>query len=90
MAVGRRRGRKGLSFISNRQRRKEGTFCVLELQGIEPMPSAPERAEYVRLDHSATVEDEMYCCGGRNAKRADCCRSVARRFAAVLMSYVIG
>jgi hypothetical protein len=35
-------GKKGLSFISNRQRRKEGTFCASELAGIEPTPSAPE------------------------------------------------
>jgi hypothetical protein len=26
---------RGLSFISNRQRRKEGTFCASELTGIE-------------------------------------------------------
>jgi hypothetical protein len=32
---------KGLSFISNRQRRKEGTFCASELSGIEPTPPAP-------------------------------------------------
>jgi hypothetical protein len=32
------RGQKGLSFISNRQRRKEGTVCVSELAGIEPTP----------------------------------------------------
>ncbi len=30
------------TFISNRQRQLEGTFCVLELEGIEPTPSAPE------------------------------------------------
>jgi hypothetical protein len=29
----------GLSFISNRQRQKEGTFCASELAGIEPTPS---------------------------------------------------
>ena len=34
--------KKGLSFISNRQRRKEGTFCASELAGIEPTPPAPE------------------------------------------------
>jgi hypothetical protein len=38
--------RKGLSFISNRQRRKEGTFCASELAGIEviiePTQPAPE------------------------------------------------
>ncbi len=43
------REKKGLSFISKRQRRKEGTFCASELAGIEP-----KRAGYVRLDHSAT------------------------------------
>ncbi len=32
---------KGLSFISNRQRRKEGTFCASGLAGIEPTPPAP-------------------------------------------------
>jgi hypothetical protein len=26
----------GLSFISNRQRRKEGTYCVSELAGVNP------------------------------------------------------
>ncbi len=34
--------KKGLSFISNRQRRKEGTFCASGLAGIEPTPPAPE------------------------------------------------
>jgi hypothetical protein len=33
---------KGLSFISNRQRRKEGTLCASELAGIEPTPPALE------------------------------------------------
>ncbi len=46
---------KGLSFISNRQRRYEGTFSASELAGIEPTPPAPKGAGYVRLDHSATV-----------------------------------
>jgi hypothetical protein len=30
------RNQKGLSFISNRQLRKEGTFCASEVAGIEP------------------------------------------------------
>jgi hypothetical protein len=30
--------KKGLSFISNRQRQKEGTFSASELAGIEPTP----------------------------------------------------
>jgi len=47
--------KKGLSFISNRQRRKEGTFCASGLAGIEPTPPAPKGAGYVRHDHSATV-----------------------------------
>ncbi len=47
--------KKGLSFISNRQRRNEGTFCASELAGIEPTQPAPKGAGYVRLDHSATV-----------------------------------
>ncbi len=47
---------RGLSFISNRQRRKEGTFCASEFAGIEPTPPAPKGAGYVRLDHSATVQ----------------------------------
>ncbi len=34
--------KKGLSFISNRQRRKERTFCASGLAGIEPTPPAPE------------------------------------------------
>ncbi len=34
--------KKGLSFISNRQRRKEGTICASGLAGIEPTPPAPE------------------------------------------------
>jgi hypothetical protein len=33
---------KGLNFISNRQLRKEGTFCASELVEIEPTPPAPE------------------------------------------------
>jgi hypothetical protein len=32
----------GLSFISNRQRRKEGTLCASELAGIEPTQPVPE------------------------------------------------
>jgi len=47
--------KNGLSFIKNRQRRNEGTFCASELAGIEPTPPAPKGEEYVRLDHSATV-----------------------------------
>jgi hypothetical protein len=34
--------KKGLSFISNGQRRKEGTFCASELASIEPTPPAPK------------------------------------------------
>ncbi len=34
--------KKGLSFISNRQRQKEGTYCASGLAGIEPTPPAPE------------------------------------------------
>jgi hypothetical protein len=34
--------KKGLSFISNRQRQNEGTFCASGLAGIEPTPPAPE------------------------------------------------
>ncbi len=40
--------KKGLSFISNRKRRKEGTYCASELDGIEPTPPASERAGYAR------------------------------------------
>jgi hypothetical protein len=49
--------KKGLSFITNRQRQNEGTFCASELAGIEPIvtPSAPKGAGYVRLDHSACL-----------------------------------
>ncbi len=32
----------GLSFVSNRQLRKEGTFCAAELAGIKPTPPAQE------------------------------------------------
>ncbi len=46
---------KGLSFISNRQRRKEGTFCASELAGIEPTPARPNGAGYARLNLSATA-----------------------------------
>jgi hypothetical protein len=35
---------KGLSFITNRKRRNEGTFCASELAGIEPTPPAPKGA----------------------------------------------
>ena len=35
---------KGLGFISNRQRRKEGTFYASELAGIEPTPPAQDSA----------------------------------------------
>jgi hypothetical protein len=46
---------KGLSFISNRQRRKEGTFCASGLAGIEPTPARPNGAGYARLNLSATA-----------------------------------
>jgi hypothetical protein len=46
--------KKGLCFISNRQRRKEGTFCASEVAGIEPTPPAPKGSGYVRFDHLAT------------------------------------
>ncbi len=35
---------KGVSFILNRQRQKEGTCCAWELAGIEPTPPAPKDA----------------------------------------------
>jgi hypothetical protein len=47
--------KKGLSFISNRQRRKEGTFCASELAGIEPTPAHSRRVGYARLNLSATA-----------------------------------
>jgi hypothetical protein len=40
---------KGLSFIPNRQRLKEGMFCVLGLAGIEPTPARSGRAGYACL-----------------------------------------
>ncbi len=46
--------KKGLSFISNRQRRREGTFSASELAGIEPTPTRPRRAGYARLKLSST------------------------------------
>ncbi len=46
---------KGLSFISNRQRRKEGTFRASGLAGIEPTPARSGRAGYARLNLSATA-----------------------------------
>jgi hypothetical protein len=44
------RMQKGLSFISNRQRRKEGTFSASasELAEIEPTPAHSRRAGYAR------------------------------------------
>ena len=47
---------KGLSFISNRQRRKEGTFCASGLAGIEPTPARPNGAGYACLNLSATAD----------------------------------
>jgi hypothetical protein len=44
----------GLSLISNRQRRKEGTLSASELAGIGPTPARPGRAGYARLNLSAT------------------------------------
>ena len=38
---------KGLSFISNRQRRKEGTLRASGLAGIEPTPARSVRAGYI-------------------------------------------
>jgi hypothetical protein len=51
--------KKGLSFITNRQRRNEGTFSASELAGIEPTPPAPKGAGYVRLHHSATGDIQL-------------------------------
>jgi hypothetical protein len=45
----------GLSFISSRQRRKEGTFRALGLAGIETTPARSVRARYARLNLSATT-----------------------------------
>jgi hypothetical protein len=47
--------KKGLSFISNRQRQKEGTFCASGLAGIEPTPARPNGAGYARLNLLATA-----------------------------------
>ncbi len=46
---------KGLSFISNRQWRKEGTFSASGLAGIEPTPARSNGAGYARLSLSATA-----------------------------------
>jgi hypothetical protein len=46
--------KKGLSLILNRQRQKEGTFCVSALAAIEPTPARSGRAGYARLNLSAT------------------------------------
>ncbi len=43
----------GLSFISNRQMRKEGMFGASELAGIEATPSRFGRAGYARFNLSA-------------------------------------
>jgi hypothetical protein len=45
----------GLSFISNLQRREEGTFCASGLAGIEPTPARPNGAGYACLNLSATA-----------------------------------
>ncbi len=42
----------GLGFISNRQRRREGTFCASELAGIEPGLARSERAGYARQNQN--------------------------------------
>ncbi len=47
--------KKGLSFISNRQQRKEGMFCASELAGIEPTPARSIRAVYARLNLSGCL-----------------------------------
>ena len=47
--------KKGLSFISNRQLRKEGTLRASGLAGIEPTPARPNGAGYARLNLSATA-----------------------------------
>ncbi len=54
-------GTKGLSFISNRQRRKEGTFCASGLTGIEPTSARPNGAGYARLNLSATAGRYILC-----------------------------
>ncbi len=46
--------KKGLSFISNRQRQKEGTFCASVLAGIETTPARSGRAGYARLSLLST------------------------------------
>ncbi len=57
-------GVKGLSFISNCQRRKEGTFSVSELARIEPTPARSGRAGYAHLNLSATGGMPMFLFGG--------------------------
>ncbi len=52
--------KKGLSFISNRHRRKEGTFCASELAGIEPTPAHSRRVGYACLNLSATATSLGY------------------------------
>jgi hypothetical protein len=42
---------KGPSLISNRLRRKEGTFCASGLAGIEPTPPAPEAQNMPAFAH---------------------------------------
>jgi hypothetical protein len=59
--IPRHREKKGLSFISNRQRRKEDTFCASEMAGIESTPPAPSKTKF----------QMSLMCGGKYETQAE-------------------
>jgi hypothetical protein len=50
---------KGLSFISSRQRRKEGTFRASGLAGIEPTPARSVRAGYANINLPEAGQEDL-------------------------------
>jgi hypothetical protein len=64
--------KKGLSYISYRQRRKEGTFRASGLAGIESTPARSVRAGYARLNLSATAAQSMSLAVAMDIENGGC------------------
>ncbi len=69
---------KELSFISNRQRLKEGTFCASELAGIEARPARSGRAEYEINTYGCGAMEEHFLVKSLWSKRLNCAKRGCR------------
>jgi hypothetical protein len=70
--------RKGPCFISNRQRRKHGTFCASELAGIKPTPPAPEEQGMPAFANQARGGEVLVkCCAPLAVPGAESLRGAA-------------